>query len=295
MTEPGTIRIGIAGWVFEPWRGSFYPKGLKSRDELAFASSALGTIEINATYYRTQKPDSFETWAAAAPDDFLFSVKGNRFITQGVNTRDPAVPLANFFASGIFRLGAKLGPLVWQLPSTTRFDPERLEAFLKLLPRSPEAAGALAVQHEDRLGENTATDPGGIGHLRHAIEVEHPSFADPGFVQLLRKYKTAMVINDTAGWPYRDVTADFVYARLKGPPGGGGYTEADLDHWAEQVAGWAEGLESGGESLLAPRAQTPSLDCFLYFVHEDKHHAPRNAQLLMRRLGIAASSAWPRA
>jgi len=294
MADRGEIRIGIAGWVFEPWRGSFYPDGLKAKDELAYASSLLRTIEINATFYGTQKPKSFANWAATAPDDFVFSVKGNKFIPQGLKGKDVTIPVANFLASGLFRLGPKLGPLVWQLPPTLPFDPERIEAFLKLLPRTPAEATGLARQHDERLGENVALQADGIMAVRHTIEVSHPSFAVPAFVQLLRKHNTTLVINDTAQWPYRDLTADFVYARLKGPPTGGGYTDADLDRWADQVSAWAHGLQSTDGSLLVAPAQERPRDCFIYFVHEDKVHVPRNAEALMRRLGLAAPATWPR-
>lgn len=282
----GTIRTGIAGWVFPDWRGTFYPQGLVQKQELAHASRALRTIEINATFYANQKPASFLNWANETPDDFVFSVKGPKFITETRRLRDVDGPLRNFLASGPLALGKKLGPIVWQLPKGMKFDAERIANFLALLPKTPEAASAMAQEHDDRLKSPAHTDSAGVEKIRHAIEARDTSFAHAEFIAILRQHNVAMVVADTETWPYRDVTSDFVYARLQGPPdGSGAYQPAAVDAWADTMKDWADG-KAGDGPLLAPAAEQTPRDVFGYFVHTDKVHAPANAQSVMARLGL---------
>jgi len=266
----GTIRVGIAGWVYEPWRGSFYPPGLTQKHELAHASARLGVIEINATFYANQKRTSFANWAGQTPSRFMFTVKGPQLITHRTKLKNPDDPLANFFASGLFELGAKLGPIVWQLPPNLSFDPERIETFLQALPHTPRNAAALAAR-QDRIAD-PSLDASAVPALRHAIEARHASYQNPAFAALLSRYNVAMVIPDTVDWPDRRLTADFVYARLQGPARADatGYGEADLDEWSEQIAAWAR----------------DGRDVFAFFVHENKLDAPANAMALMARLGL---------
>lgn len=233
------VRVGISGWTYPPWRGVFYPSGLRQADELAWAAARLSTIEVNGSFYALQKPDSYRAWAAATPDDFVFSVKGGRFITHMRKLADVRVPLANFLASGVLTLGDKLGPLLWQLPPTLGFDGDRVEKFLHLLPRTTGEAATLAAEHDERLEGRALTVADVDRPLRHAVEVRHDGFRDPAFVRLARERGVAVVTADTAGrWPFLDEpTADFAYARLHGESElyVSGYDEQALLGWAARV------------------------------------------------------------
>jgi uncharacterized protein YecE (DUF72 family) len=282
----GTIRLGTAGWVYEPWRDNFYPKGLKQKDELSYASARLGNIEINATFYSHQKAASFQNWAAATPDDFVFSVKGHQLITHIKRLKDVEIPLANFFASGVLALGSKLGPFCWQLPGNSKYDPDRMEAFLALLPHTPEALLALA-QRNAGLKNEPYLDATGITRVRHAIEVRHESFATPDFVAQLRAHNVALVVADTADWPYLDQTANFSYARLQGAPGAESYSADQRAERGTWIKAWAEGTPlSTGPLLAAPETSPPPRDVHAFFVSTDKDNAPHNARAVMAQLGL---------
>ena len=205
----GEIRIGISGWRYPPWRGTFYPRDLPQRRELEFASRHVATIEINGSFYSLQRPEFYARWRDETPDDFVFAVKGPRFVTHMLKLRDCEQAVANFFASGIANLGDKLGPILWQLPPMLRFDPERLAPFLAALPRDTDAAAAIARRRNDKVKGRARLAFGPRRPLRHALEVRHPSFVDPAFVDLLRDQNVALVVADTAGkWPYaEDLTA----------------------------------------------------------------------------------------
>lgn len=281
----GTVRIGISGWRYAPWRGRFYPEGLRQRDELGFAAGLFPSIEVNGTFYGLQRPAAFAAWAAETPPDFLFAVKGPRFITHMKRLRDIEAPLANFFASGVLRLGAKLGPVLWQFPPNFRFDAAVFDAFLALLPRDGAAAARLAGQHDRRLDGRDWLDPAGVGPVRHAVEIRHPSFACRGFVELLRAHGVALVCADTVEWPrLTDVTADFVYCRLHGSEQlyASGYEAAALDMWAQWVGAWRAGDTPG--TPLAPAAPSRPRDVFVYFDNDIKVRAPADAKSLMERL-----------
>ncbi|MDB5623334.1 MAG: hypothetical protein JWR39_1897 [Devosia sp.] len=267
-----TIRTGTAGWVFEPWRGTFYPDGLVQKRELAWSSSRLGTIEINATFRANQKPASFGKWAAETREGFVFSVKGPQLVTHIRRLRNCRAELANFFASGPLALGAKLGPFIWQLPPNLALDLAVLETFLALLPRTGADYVALAQDADERLKTPPFLDTAGIGPIRHAIEARHPSWDVPQARALLARHNTALVISDTPAQPARALTADWAYCRLQGParPDATGYTPADIADWAEQIRSW----DAAGH------------DVFALFVHEDKLHAPANAIALRQALGI---------
>lgn len=285
----GRIRLGIAGWVFDEWRGEFYPAGLKQKEELAFASRHLGSIEINATFYSHQKEQSFRNWAGETPEDFVFSVKGHQLITHIKRLKDVEVPLANFFASGLLALGPRLGPFCWQLPSNMKYDAARLEAFVKLLPQDPDALATLAAKNAG-LKNPAFLDISGIGQVRHAIEVRHESFATRELVDLLRAHNVALVVADTAQWPTTDVTADFVYCRLQGAPGKENYEPADIATRASWLDAWGKG-ETPDAPTLTPATAGKPRDVFAYFVSTDKKHAPRNAMTVMQTLGIATNDA----
>jgi uncharacterized protein YecE (DUF72 family) len=287
-----TIRIGISGWRYPPWRGSFYPKGLRQDDELAYASSALPVIEINGSFYSLQRPESYAEWYAATPKGFVFTNKANRFITHTLRLRDAAKPLANVLASGVFALREKLGPFLWQLPPNFKFDADRLEGFLSQLPHDTEAALTLARGHEDRMEGRALLQIDRKRKLRHAIEVRHESFMDPAFIALLRKYKVALVVADTAGkWPYmEDVTADFMYVRLHGDAElyASGYSDDALAHWAERIRAWTTGRQPKDAHLVSskPAPRRASRDVYCFFDNDIKVHAPCDAQKLMKLLGL---------
>ncbi|MEU4807500.1 DUF72 domain-containing protein [Actinosynnema sp. NPDC023587] len=244
------IRIGTSGWTYAPWRGVFYPKGLPHRRELEHLAARLNSVEVNGTFYALQKPTNFQAWSAQTPEDFVFAIKGSRFITHMKRLRDPHDALSRFLNSGMLALGPKLGPFLWQLPPTLRFDPDLLTDFFAALPRS----------HEDRP-------------LRHALEVRHESFRDPAFLPLLEEHGIALVIADTAHTfiELEAVTADFAYLRLHGDEElyTSGYTDESLDRWAAKIRGWAR-----------------THDVYAYFDNDAKVMAPRDAQALKARLGL---------
>lgn len=288
MAKPGIVRIGISGWRYTPWRGVFYPKDLPQKRELSYAAGIFGSIEINGTFYSLQRPEYFEAWAAETPADFVFSVKGPRFITHLKRLKEIQIPLANFLASGILRLGPKLGPILWQLPPNFRFEPDRIEDFLRILPRDTKSAAALAKRHDQRVRGRAAIKPDAQRPLRHAIEIRHESFAVPAFIELLRTYDTALVCADTVEWPrLMDLTSDFVYCRLHGSEVlyASGYDDHALDEWATRVADWARGREPADAKRVSDRAsKSHPRDVFVYFDNDVKVRAPRDAQDLITRV-----------
>lgn len=285
----GKVRIGISGWRYVPWRGVFYPEKLTQKKELAYASGIFRSIEINGTFYSLQRPEYFEAWAGETPDDFVFSVKGPKFITHVRRLTDVETPVANFLASGILCLGPKLGPILWQLPPSFRFEAEKLETFLKTLPHDTEAACALACGHDKFLKGRAAVKTDAKRPLRHAIEVRHSSFAVPEFIEMLRAYDVALVCADTVEWPrMMDVTSDFMYCRLHGSEAlyASGYTDEALDQWTIRVAAWARGTEPADAERVVKSAgpKLPARDVFVYFDNDVKVRAPFDAQSLMARI-----------
>lgn len=248
----------MAGWIFPEWRGGqFYPEGLKQKDELSWASRQITAIEINSTFYQNQKPASFETWAAQTPDNFVFTVKGHQAVTHIKRLKEVEQPV-EFFFNSVAALGKRLGAVCWQLPPNMKFDAARIEAFLKLLPTN----------------------------IRQAIEVRNASFADPVFIELLRAHNVALVIADTAAWPYADQTADFTYCRLQGAPGAEKYEAKDLDTWARRFKALSAGKPFDGEFVVPMKEAQSERDVFAYFVSTDKPNAPRNALAIMERLKL---------
>jgi len=259
------VRVGIGGWTYEPWRGSFYPEGLPAKRELEHASRHLTAIEINGTFYRSQGPKSFAKWREETPDDFVFTVKGHRAVVNAKKLGEAGEAVEWFFRSGVTELGDKLGPVLWQLAPFKKFDDEDLGAFLTLLPR--EVAGL---------------------PIRHAIEVRNTSFVVPEFVDLARKNDVAIVYADSDEHPaIADVTAGFVYARLQRSSSEeeNGYTAADLDKWGERAKLWAAGGAPGDLTYVdAPKTRKTKRDVFIFFISGAKERNPAAAQALIERL-----------
>jgi uncharacterized protein YecE (DUF72 family) len=260
------ICVGIGGWVFAPWRGTFYPKGLSQADELTYASRHITSIEINATFYRTQSAASFRRWRDQTPDDFVFSLKAPRTATHRRLLNEAQPSIERFLTSGIVELGPKLGPILWQLPKTMRFDATGIAAFFALLPKQIDQS-----------------------RLRHVVEVGHESFVTPQFIALARAHDVAIAFVDSAGHPaLHDVTADFVYARLRRSQEAEptGYPPVALDIWTRRLRSWAAGEEPSDVTRLLPQPQ-PALskrDCFVYFISGAKVRAPAAAMALLERL-----------
>jgi uncharacterized protein YecE (DUF72 family) len=269
------IRIGISGWRYPGWRGVFYPPGLVQRRELAYAAARLSSIEINGSFYSLQRPERYRLWRAETPDDFVFTVKGGRFITHMKKLNGVETALPNFFASGVLALGPKLGPFLWQLPPNLGYDPDRLNAFFDALPRTAGEAARLAAQHDDKLTADRALTVAedDAQPLRYALEIRHESFRNPEFYELLRAQRVALVVADTAGkWPLiEEQTADFSYVRLHGDAElyASGYSDEALDRWADKIRGWT----AAGQ------------DAYVYFDNDIKVRAPYDAINLRERLG----------
>jgi len=287
--KTGDLRIGISGWRYKPWRGVFYPAALPQRKELAFAANAFNSIEINGTFYSLQRRESFARRAAETPANFLFALKGPRYITHMRRLKDVKTPLANFFASGVLRLGAKLGPILWQFPPNFRFDRNRFEDFVKLLPRDTASASSLARRYDKRILSKPSMKAPADVPLRHAVEIRHPSFAVPQFIELLRANNVALVCADTVEWPrLMDLTADFVYCRLHGFEElyVSGYDDEALDQWASRVVAWVGGREPANAERVvdADNPHKRVRDVFVYFDNDAKVRAPVDSQGLRARV-----------
>ncbi len=242
------IRIGVSGWTYAEWRGPFYPSGLPHSRELEYASRAFPSIELNGSFYGLLRPEHYADWSARTPQGFVFAVKGSRFITHNKKLKDVEAALETFFASGLLELGEKLGPVVWQLPRSARFDRDRLRRFFELLPKRLERR-----------------------RLRHVIEVRHDSFFVDAFVRMCRRHGIAIAVSDAADWPmFEAVTAGLVYVRLHGHTRtyGSAYSTPNLRRWAAKIRGW----------------RRRGLDVYVYFDNDGHAFAPRDARRLMRLL-----------
>jgi uncharacterized protein YecE (DUF72 family) len=274
----GRVRVGISGWRYPSWRGDFYPKGLAQRRELEYVGERMPTVEVNGSFYSLQRPESYVRWRQEVPEDFIFAVKGSRYITHMLRLRDTDTAMANFLASGVLALGTQLGPVLWQLPERQEYEPEVLERFLAELPRTTGAALEIATRHDERLSGRSWLTIDEDRPLRHALEPRSPSFGDPDAIAMLRSYGVALTVADTAGrWPqFTDVTGDHVYVRLHGAHDlyASGYTAEELDEWAARIRGWADGSAAPDG---APR------DVYVYFDNDARGFAPHDALALASR------------
>ena len=272
----GRAFVGISGYDYKPWRGGFYPVELPVRRWLEYASRRFNSIELNGTFYSLKSPEVFQRWIDAVPAGFVFAVKGGRFLTHNLKLRRAEASLGNFFASGVLSLGVHTGPFLWQLPATYSFDAERLDSFMRLLPRDSTEGEATALQHDHRL-RRAHVEAAAIVPYRHAFEVRHPSYFHDEFYAVLREHRCAFVIADSAGkFPYaEEVTTDFVYVRLHGSRQlyASGYTDEELDAWARRIQQWR-----------APRGG--GCDVYVYFDNDIGGHAPVDAARLGERVGI---------
>ncbi|MFC4453891.1 DUF72 domain-containing protein [Deinococcus sonorensis] len=277
-----TLRIGTSGWAYASWRGPFYPAGLPHRLELTHAAQTFSSLEINASFYRLQSPRTYDRWSAESPDDFVFAVKGSRYITHMRRLRNVEMALANFYASGVLGLGAKLGPFVWQLPPRLAYDPALMDDFLQQLPRDTAAAAQLAA-HAER-GDTPDHQALDLQPLRHALEVRHESFLTEECVAQLRRHGVALVVADATGlFPLvEQATADFMYVRLHGAQAlySSGYTAEELDVWAGRIRAWQAGERSGTLPTITPGPPSGPQDVYVYFDNDIGAHAPADALAL---------------
>jgi uncharacterized protein YecE (DUF72 family) len=260
----GAIRVGIGGWDYDPWRETFYPPGLSKAKQLEHAASRLTAIEINATYYKLQTPDLFAKWAKAVPDGFKFAIKGSRYCSNRKLLGEGGEGIERFCTQGFTELGDRLGPILWQLMATKRFDPDDMAAFLKLLPRSQDGVP-----------------------LQHAIEVRHESFRDPAFIAMAREAGVAIVYEDSGDFPcIADISGDFVYARLMKakPEIETGYAPAEIDRWAGIARSWAKGESPPGLPYVADPARVRARETYIFFIAGAKKRNPAAAQALIERL-----------
>jgi len=292
----GRIRIGVSGWNYDSWRGSFYPDDLPQREELEYAGERFDTLEVNATFYRLASPQRCRRWRDAVPADAVLAVKGSRFITHNKKLADAGSALANFLASGILALDTKLGPILWQLPAQLHFDATRVEGFLSTLPHDTDSAAALARGHDERV-EEAAYGSGDNHRLRHVLEIRHDSYLCDELVTIARRHGVALAFSHAQDWPYiEEVTAGFVYVRLHGPQAlyASPYDDEQLRSWADRLHRWQRAEQPADARTITDRAppQRRERDVYVYFDNDVSGYAPRNAARL-RELVAETSGGGP--
>jgi uncharacterized protein YecE (DUF72 family) len=295
--DVGRTRIGVSGWSYKSWAESFYPPGLPRKRQLEHVARVFDTVEVNGSFYSLLTPRAYRSWYEQTPPGFVFAVKGSRFISHNKKLGDVETPLANFLASGVLALEEKLGPFLWQLPQSLRFDRERMRSFFDLLPRSSEEASRLARRHDGRVKE-PLTETRARRMLRHALEARHESFFTEEAVRLLRDSSVSLVVSDSGSWGrVEEVTAGFVYVRLHGRPHtyASRYSDVALDQEARRIRAWSRGRLPAGAArvtgLAPPRRK--SFDVYVYFDNDAHGHAPRDALRLKRRVVGRAGHAPP--
>jgi len=284
----GRIRIGLSGWDYDSWRGGFYPDDLPRRERLRYAGERFDVLEVNATFYRLTTPKRCRAWHDAVPDDTVFAVKGSRFITHNKKLADTATALANFLASGILELDAKLGPILWQLPEQLHFDADRVDGFLAALPHDTDAAAELARGHDERIDE-PAYGSGANHRLRHVLEVRHPSYLCDELVAIAHRHGTALAVSHAREWPLiEQVTAGFVYVRLHGPGElyASAYDDDQLRWWARRLQRWQRAEQPADAHTVADRVPPPrqERDLYVLFDNDAAGYAPANATRLRELL-----------
>lgn len=290
LPQKSTLFIGVSGWSYPEWRGNFYPKGLVQRRELEYTSSQMNSVEINGSFYSLQSPASYRKWAEATPAEFIFALKGSKFITHIKKLGDVRLPLANFFASGVLALGKKLGPILWQFPPWLRYDETVLSDFFDLLPRTSSDAARLAKENTIKSEAKVFAESAADVKLRYAVEPRHESFFTAEFIGLLRAKRIALSFADTGGkFPYsEDVTADFLYIRLHGEKlYESDYSDETLDRWARRIRTWKKGGEPRDAVRISKeKPERSPRDVFVYFDNSIAGHAPLDAIGLAKRLGL---------
>jgi uncharacterized protein YecE (DUF72 family) len=280
----GRALVGVSGWRYARWRGDFYPPGLPQRRELEYIGQEFPTVELNGSFYSLQRPESYRRWRESTPPEFVFAVKGSRYISHMLRLVDAEQALANFFASGLLALGSQLGPILWQLPERQLFDPDVLEDFLRALPRTTGEAQHLAGRHDDRLRGRAFVDVESDRPIRYALEPRSDTFADERSLRLLERYGVALTVADTAGrWPRFDaLTTDLVYVRLHGAEVlyHSGYTDEQLRDWAGRIAEWTAPDGAG----------RPGRDVYVYFDNDAQGRAPHDARALARLIAEERAS-----
>jgi uncharacterized protein YecE (DUF72 family) len=278
-SRPATARVGVSGWRYARWRGDFYPVGLPQRRELEYIGQQFSTVELNGSFYSLQRPESYQRWHDSVPEGFIFAVKGSRYITHMLRLQNTEQALANFFASGVLALGARLGPILWQLPERQAFEPDVLDQFLQSLPRTTGEALAMAQHHDERLDGRAWLEIDADLPLRHVLEPRSETFRDDRCTALLRQHGVALAVADTAGrWPLFDtLTTDFVYVRLHGAEVlyHSGYTDEQLAAWADRITTW---MGADGDP------EAPRRDVYVYFDNDARGRAPHDARALDRLL-----------
>lgn len=287
------IRVGVAGWVYAPWRGNFYPKALKQGLELGYASRRFNSLEINGTFYSLQSPSSFQSWYDATPPDFVFALKGGKYATHNLKLKEPRQALANYFASGLLCLQEKLGPILWQFPPNLHFNLDRCKEFFDLLPRDTLELAKLGKQHDAHVKKGVFLEPNAKRPLRQAVEIRHESYLTDQFIDLLRQHNIGLVIADAdSKFPStEDVTADFVYVRLHGERVGheSGYTLDEIQTWATKIETWHKGKEPADARRIGEKgpAAKNGRDVFVFFDNtEEKVLSPVNARQMVVELGL---------
>ncbi len=286
----GKVRVGVSGWNYDEWKDSFYPSDLRDADQLEYAAAKFDTIEINGTFYALTDPKTCRRWREAAPRDHRFAVKGSRYITHIKRLKDARGAVANFFASGILELGSQLGPILWQLPETFRFDADQIRAFFEILPGDITEAASLAAEHDDRVDDVSFGD--GENHrMRHVLEFRHESFSREETARIAAEHGIALCFSHSSEWPYvEEITAGFVYLRLHGPGElyASEYGDTDLETWAKRIKTWHQGGQPSDAKRISDRKapDREERDVYVYFDNTAHGHAPANAMRLRELIGL---------
>ena len=293
------VRVGISGWEYDGWQGDFYPPGLAKRRRLEYVTRMFETLEINGTFYSLKSPATFERWYETAPDDFVYALRGSRYLSHTKRLRDPLTGLANFFASGVLRLEDKLGPILWQCPPNMSWEPEAFETFCAMLPADTHTAARLGHRHDHRVRGRTSLHVDTNRGLRHAFEIRDARMMNPDMVRILRRHGHGFVVSDTAGkYPYyEEITAGFVYVRLHGTGHMyvGAYDTAERHAWCDRIGLWTSAHERPDAPRITNLRPPPrkGRDVYVYFDNDAHGHAPFDALALAHDLRVGPDALTP--